>query len=408
MFRILIIITITCVQATAVAQNNGDWLGSERGPYLTGTIQEVWIDKARNETATSDPNDKRHLTIQLWYPAQDTDGAPRAAYASSIKDYDDFVQKSWGKAATRLTHSYVDAALSDKLNVYPVILYSHGFGEPSFSGTYQTEFLASHGYIVVSIGHTGTDGRILFPGNYRYEPVKQPPKPASRPKKKMTYIEMYHQSVKDPVIQSRHLTALKDISYVIDSLKRINGSPDSRFYQHIDMTRTGGLGFSNGGANYFQATITEPRLVAVANMDGSLNGLSVLTEGARKPVLLVQASNNYPRVYNGPADAGMEEFFTEVVREKWRMLRLSTGDWYNATIEGTQHPYFSDAYLIVPPPKGVIDPVLCHELVNKITLEFFDKYLKGSDNTPIMDHRKTFKQLRLVSKLVKTDKKNPE
>jgi hypothetical protein len=55
--------------------------GEARGPYDTGTFDELWIDARRDETTTSDPHDKRHIMVQFWYPATLKGDPPRARYA---------------------------------------------------------------------------------------------------------------------------------------------------------------------------------------------------------------------------------------------------------------------------------------------------------------------------------------
>ena len=55
--------------------------GQPRGPYQTGTVEEMWVDAQRQETTTSDPHDKRRLMIQIWYPASFAGDPPRALYA---------------------------------------------------------------------------------------------------------------------------------------------------------------------------------------------------------------------------------------------------------------------------------------------------------------------------------------
>jgi hypothetical protein len=55
------------------------WLGSERGPYSTGTIEDFWVDENRGELTTADPTDKRHVMVQIWYPTEASDGE-KASY----------------------------------------------------------------------------------------------------------------------------------------------------------------------------------------------------------------------------------------------------------------------------------------------------------------------------------------
>jgi predicted dienelactone hydrolase len=384
--------------AASLAQLDGGWLGRERGPYRTGTLLDVWIDEGREESLTAATRDKRHLTIQIWYPASDTGGEPIALYAPSLDSYDEETQQLWRPVASRRTNSHVEPAISQRAPRYPVILYSHGFLMPAFSGTAQTEFLASHGYVVVSIGHTGWDARTEFPDGYRFD-GSLPEDPESASDDGLTQIQLYRRSGQRPSLQTAYATGLRDIHFVIDRLEQLNEAADARFYRRLDLASVGGLGFSIGGALYFQTTVSDPRMAAAVNLDGGLNGLAVLADGARKPVLQVVASDNFPTVANGPADAEMEEFFVEVEREMWQMLRLTIGEWAKATVLGTIHPHFSDAFLVAPAPAELADPSNVHATVNRLVLEFFNRHLRHDTATPILSHEEKLEGLTLVTRL---------
>lgn len=40
------------------------------GPYEIGTVTYHWVDAERPEVFTADPDDRRELMVQVWYPAQ--------------------------------------------------------------------------------------------------------------------------------------------------------------------------------------------------------------------------------------------------------------------------------------------------------------------------------------------------
>ncbi len=383
----------------SLAQPNGEWLGRERGPFPIGTVSEVWIDEGRDEFLTAATSDKRHLTIQIWYPASDAVGEPIALYAPALDSYDEETQQLWRPAASRRTNSRVDPAMSQRAPRYPVILYSHGFLMPAFSGTAQTEFLASHGYVVVGIGHTGWDARTQFSDGYRFD-GGLPEDSEDSSNDGLTQIQLYRRSGQRPSLQAAYATGLRDIRFVIDRLEQLNEAADDRFYRRLELSSVGGLGFSIGGALYAQATLSDPRIAAAVNLDGGLNGLTVLTEGARKPVLQVMASDNFPTVTNGPANAEMEEFFVEVEREIWQMLRLTTNEWAKAKVFGTIHPHFSDAFLVTPAPAELAEPSKVHNTVNRLVLEFFNRHLRHDTATPILSHEQKLEGLALVTRPV--------
>jgi len=383
---------------TPASSPPADWLGGERGSLSTGTTEEIWVDASRDEVMTADPNDKRRLTIRVWYPATVAASAPRAPYARDLESYTQETRDSFGRIAAWPTSSVLDADVAIAAERYPVLIYNPGFRLPVFSGTFQTEFLASHGYIVVAVGHTGFDDRERFPDGFRYEPAPVDEEAEDPPPPGTPQIELYRRSGQRSDLRIARATILRDTRFVIDELERINSLRGHRFYQRFDLAKVGVLGFSIGGAVALQSTVDDPRVMAAANLDGGLNGYSVLTDGARRPILHFQASDNFPRVANGPADAGFEEFFVEVEREIWQMLRLTTDAWYRATVRGTVHPHFSDAFLAGPAPPELIAPRRGHYLMNRLTLEFFDRHLRGSEVTPLLDHTEQPPDLTLHSK----------
>ena len=81
------------------------------GEYAVETPEYTWVDESRTETYT-DTGEKRKLTVKIWYPVEQPE------------------------------HSC------------PLVVFSHGaFGVIDSNHSTCTE-LASHGYVVASIGHT--------------------------------------------------------------------------------------------------------------------------------------------------------------------------------------------------------------------------------------------------------------
>jgi hypothetical protein len=50
------------------------------GPYEIGTLTYHWVDADRPEVFTADPDDRRELMAQIWYPAEGDPSSPRAPY----------------------------------------------------------------------------------------------------------------------------------------------------------------------------------------------------------------------------------------------------------------------------------------------------------------------------------------
>jgi hypothetical protein len=157
------------------------WLGDASGPYATGIVSEMWIDHDRAELTTSEPENRRRLMIRIWYPATYDENSEHAPYAEDIQLYNQWIQSDVGAARDWLTRSLLDAAMDAGTERFPVLLYNPGGGWPNFSGTFQTEFLASHGYVVVSIGRTYQGGIEQFPDGHQYAPdFHEEPHPVRR------------------------------------------------------------------------------------------------------------------------------------------------------------------------------------------------------------------------------------
>lgn len=108
-----------------------------RGPYPVGVRSHAPTDRAR----------QRPLPVELWYPAgeaargRDVDPATRDAY-ELLPGF----PAVWQEAAR-------DAAPRE--GRYPLILFSHGFGGHRRQSTFFCTHLASHGYVVAAVDHTG-------------------------------------------------------------------------------------------------------------------------------------------------------------------------------------------------------------------------------------------------------------
>ncbi|MHB1328354.1 MAG: hypothetical protein ACYC2K_09145, partial [Gemmatimonadales bacterium] len=177
--RLLRAVTLATVLGTPVfaqqpqaryAVPQGVFLAEARGPHRTGSYEELWVADKLPETRTLDPNDKTHLMVRIWYPATVTGTSVPAPYAINPDLYLD-TTAHWLKAVKDLpTQSVLNAPLAPTAGRLPVLIYNQGGGHPNFSATFQTEFLASHGYVVVAIGHPGWDGvRNAYPDGYVFK-----------------------------------------------------------------------------------------------------------------------------------------------------------------------------------------------------------------------------------------------
>jgi dienelactone hydrolase len=108
-----------------------------RGPHPVGVRSH----------APTDPTRRRPLPVELWYPAgeaargRDVDPATRDTY-EVLPGF----PVVWQEAAR-------DAA--PRPGRYPLVLFSHGYGGHRRQSTFLCTHLASHGYVVAAVDHTG-------------------------------------------------------------------------------------------------------------------------------------------------------------------------------------------------------------------------------------------------------------
>jgi hypothetical protein len=97
------------------------------GKYAVGLVQLNPFDSARS----------RLVPLYIWYPAS-APGSSKVTY----------MQLMAGDA-------YSDAPPAKSSGPFPVVLFSHGFKGIAFQSFSFTEYLASHGYVVVAPNHQG-------------------------------------------------------------------------------------------------------------------------------------------------------------------------------------------------------------------------------------------------------------
>lgn len=332
-------------------------LPSPNGQYAIGTTSFELTDSNRNETFTETPNDYRRILIKVWYPTDILTGYTRAPYVDRIHQFGTGIQTSWGfpsiivsHFSLIMTHSYLDAPLSQTEDDYPILIFSHGYGGIIIQNTVLMEELASNGYIVFSISHSYEAAVTSFPdGSVIYE--------ASDVK----YTDL---------VNSLQIWA-NDTVFLVDQLE-ISNNPNipSILHDGMDLTRIGVLGHSFGGTTAEEVILTDLRFDVGISFD-SPHGEKASSLNMTKPFML----------FFGP-DFGNPQMNDPVYLN-------SNSTCYGLYINGTRHHNFADVNLWSPLLRsygllGTIDGRRMLQILNDYVLAFFDKYLKGM-NAPILD-----------------------
>ena len=104
------------------------------GPWRVGHTERSAIDAARGG---------RVLELDLWYPAGVVAPDASPAFYSLL-----------GALGITSAGGFENAPVADA-GSYPLIVFSHGFGSINTQSFHLMEHLASHGFFVIALEHTG-------------------------------------------------------------------------------------------------------------------------------------------------------------------------------------------------------------------------------------------------------------
>lgn len=139
---------------------------TEWGPYPVGVTTRFFVDESRDAKYTDKEGDKRMLVTEIWYPATaETASMQTDNFLNAYSPFQDevipFVSDLANVPEEELetdipTSSVRDAQITMEQQKFPLAIFTHGNGGIRIQSLYITEYLASHGYIVISADHTGS------------------------------------------------------------------------------------------------------------------------------------------------------------------------------------------------------------------------------------------------------------
>ncbi|MEI5908952.1 carboxylic ester hydrolase [Bacillus spongiae] len=342
-------------------------LPNPTGAYSVGTVTYHWTDEKRLETLEKGTQGNRELMIQIWYPAtEESEKEPEPYFTPEIT-------RTVGIPLSHLdqvrTHSLSEASLSSEQERYPVLIYSHGYGSPRNSATFQIEELVSHGYIVVGMEHTYSALATVFPDGRTVINSKKYPS--------------------NSYLNDLMSTWKADATFVLDQLEELNnGGENDRFKGKLDLGKIGMFGHSFGGATSYWMLQQDKRVKAAINMDGGLIGGTVPEEGGEKPYFLMNTTWSLDEWLKSADQLGktresIEKEYYDYLSKNEKSI---VGGGLSLLIPNSTHASFTDVSLLSPlnRAKGE-NPKKVHRLVREFTLAFFDQYVKGTGE-PTLQH----------------------
>lgn len=338
------------------------------GPYATGTRILHLVDPVRMETHVAGTPRPREIMVQVWYPA-----TPDGQHLASYRRYRETTKLS-SYMAVLWTHSRENAPVATQGAPFPLLIFNPAWGGKRTQNTYQVEDLASHGFIVVGVDHTYNSGPTAFPDG------------------RVIGTEGVHDiaNFSNTTVAQQIAIGDKEVrieagddALVLDSFSAANLNPRSPWFGRVDANDAGAFGHSFGGAVSAQICYQDPRVKAALNEDGWMFG-DVATHGLDKPYMLM--NDGAPPIthtqLHSPDNQTRREAELNVADDARLDRTLRQFGGYYLMIRGSRHDNFRDRSLYSPirrlTDSGPIDPQRAHAIVEAYTLQFFERYLKGT------------------------------
>ena len=299
------------------------------GEYAVATAQYTYVDESRIETYAS-TGENRKVNVAFWYPENATE-------------------------------------------TFPLLVFSHGFCGIKNSNESAFVELASNGYAVCSIDHPyhsfytvdDTGKTTLVDAGYMGEYAALSDDKAENLKLFQKWMDI----------------RVSDMNFVIDTILKGHGG----IYDMVDSSKIGVFGHSLGGATAMGIPRVRQDIDAVINLDApmmcELTGVEndwYTIKPEPYPVPLLHIYSQY--LYDNGILTDDGEYFEN------RLVSATAPASYEVVFRGAQHMSLTDLALVSPVlanaldsgRKAEIDKYYCIETMNRIILEFFDCYLKGT------------------------------
>ncbi len=344
----------------------GSVLPSPSGPFGVGR-STISVPLTASNSAAS-----RHMLVDLWYPTSRRDAPAQRPGAGVV---------GMGLNQRARAGAEVGAPVATASTPFPLLVYAPGWGGPRHDNTFALANLASHGYVVAAIDDIG------------FAPI-------DREEGRETGLDVVAFDLSSDEAVRRTMTAANTrlklmsarVSATLDGLAALDktgGVPLSR--GSIDHSRAGMLGFSFGGAVAAESALGEPRLIAVANLDGTLYGDAAATIIAKPYLVLNSDVPSLEADATSSIAARRNNARLDLADRAQLLLQARRSDTIALLFKQVDHVDFMDA-LFSPSLTSYLkhwrrtstDRLRLQEIQDSYLLAFFDWHLRGLRHRPLL------------------------
>jgi predicted dienelactone hydrolase len=330
-------------------------LPAPTGAHRIGTVSLHLVDPSRPDPVAG-PGHHRELMVSVWYPAtRDARRHPVAPWMPAAAARALLVSAGFdaGAAAAPRTAGHEGAPALRAPGRRPVIVFSHGNDGHRAEATIVVQELASHGYVVVTVGHTH-DGFSEFPGGRLSVPADRSFTPWD---------------------------STRDVRFVLDRIEDLAAgrNPDAGrralpagLGAALDPRRIGMFGWSKGATATALVMTQDRRVRAGLGLDGPMQSVPPVSDIDR-PFMLMTAR------HTRAAEHSVEELWSRL--RGWR-LDVQAG--------GAAHASYCDHQWLIPQLAritgmsdeelagwvGTLDPARAVRIQQAYPLAFFDLHLR--------------------------------
>jgi predicted dienelactone hydrolase len=365
------------------------------GEYQVGTSYLFLEDSARLDTISDAQGDYRWISVKVWYPASPPSGATPAQYGNddfnrSMVEKGIFDRAYLEEIALRPSASFRDVPVASQGAPWPILIYSSS--GVITANVFLFEELASHGYVVLAVGHPywcefyfDAEGELFYldKGNKHYTAMwaeedakitKDTKERITRATDAETKLALYKELNQIMPTEVADLALWQeDIDFLIDRLIELNSS-EGLYRGRLDTERIGIMGYSKGGALAGQVCATSDRIRAGVNFDGFMFG-GVVDNTIAKPFMIF---------------GQIVSWCQECPSINLPFFERARADAYLVEIADANHATFTDLPLMKKYilPEGILsslDGTKSASIIKSYVLAFFDTYVRALPRASILN-----------------------
>lgn len=393
-------------------------LPAPSGKHFVGVRDFSVVDRSRMGINGVDENVPRRLLVRVWYPSDDITGLKSRHYFSEAEVQS--TAKGVGRAMKMpfllqhlghaKTNSFEGAPLLSGASDLPTLIYSHGYGLYAGQNTALMEDLASHGYVIYSLHHSGDGTDAVMPNGdiVPTDPAIFETAAADAEQMESLMSELLMSVASDSwdkrraaVLQQRNNNIERDFRPSVHSAEIWT---DDQLFLHdtlesgdvaknvvdivaaSNLQETGQFGMSFGGSVAGDVCQKDSRCAAAVNLDGGEFHYTSFNRQIPVPFLMMHSDPARAVSLWGGDEAQQNRArpFNDFAYERHDLAGLRD-DLYRVQVNGADHGSYSDLkwYLRIPilnSSFGALDPKTTLAFQNDFVRGFFDKHLKNIDN----------------------------